>query len=230
MKALFIGQSYIDVTFLADEMPTGDDKSVARDYAISFGGNAVTAAFCCAKLGIAPDLLASVADDWLGRMFIDMAAKYGISVHHRKVKESSLSFIMPKGGQRAIVRCRDDHYLHPFPPLNLAGCRGAACRRPSGGRRDPLRQGVPRGRHADLARRRRLRSNTHELLAFIDVAVVAERLCEQMKLSPGEMLHYLRARGCQIGGVTMGEHGLVWYDEAGDERVLPALDGARRRR
>src|SRR5438045_8522968 len=113
MKALFIGQSYIDVTFLADELPTGDDKSVARDYAVSFGGNAVTAAFCCAKLGIAPDLLASVADDWLGRMFIDMAAKYGISVHHRKVAESSMSFVMPKGDPRAIVRCRDDKSKPP---------------------------------------------------------------------------------------------------------------------
>ena len=101
MKALFIGQSYIDVTFLADELPTGDEKSVARNFAISFGGNAVTAAFCCAKLGIPPDLLTSIADDYLGRMFIDMAAKYRISVHHRKVRESSLSFIMPKGGQRA---------------------------------------------------------------------------------------------------------------------------------
>src|SRR6267378_3312427 len=123
MKALFIGQSYIDVTFVTDHLPIGDEKSVARDYAVSFGGNAVTAAFCCAKLGIAPDLLASVADDWLGRMFIDMAAKYGISVHHRKVAESSLSFIMPKGGERAIVRCRDDDFKHPFPMLNLAGCR-----------------------------------------------------------------------------------------------------------
>lgn len=124
MDALFIGQSYIDVTFITDVIPTGDEKTVARDYAISFGGNAVTAAFCCAKLGIAPDLLTSVADDWLGRMFVDMAARYGISVHHRKVKESSLSFIMPQGGKRAIVRCRDDEYLHPVPPLNLGKVRG----------------------------------------------------------------------------------------------------------
>src|SRR4051812_49554910 len=123
MDALFIGQAYIDVTFLADELPTGDDKAVARDYAISFGGNAVTAAFACPKLGIAPDLLAQVADDWLGRMFIHMAAKDGISVHHREVRESSLSFIMPHGGKLALVRCRDDHYLHPFPPLHLDGCR-----------------------------------------------------------------------------------------------------------
>ena len=45
MRALFIGQSYIDLTFLADEIPTGDEKTVARRYAVSFGGNAVTAAF-----------------------------------------------------------------------------------------------------------------------------------------------------------------------------------------
>ena len=51
MQALFIGQTYIDVTFLTDRMPTGDEKHVASAYAVSFGGNAVTAAFCCAKLG-----------------------------------------------------------------------------------------------------------------------------------------------------------------------------------
>jgi sugar/nucleoside kinase (ribokinase family) len=223
MQALFIGQSYIDVTFLADELPTGDEKSVARDYAVSFGGNAVTAAFCCAKLGLVPDLLATVADDWLGRMFIDMAARYGISVHHRKVKESSLSFIMPKGGQRAIVRCRDDHFVHPFPMLNLAGLKALhvdghiadaaihyakVCR--EAGKLTSLDGGG-------------LRSNTHELLEFIDVAVVAERLCEQMKLTPGEMLHYLRSRGCKIGAVTLGANGMIWYDETGQERVMPAL-------
>src|SRR6266511_767569 len=223
MKALFIGQSYIDVTFLADEMPSGDDKSVARDYAISFGGNAVTAAFCCAKLGIAPDLLASVADDYLGRMFIDMAAKYGISLHHRKVKESSLSFIMPKDGQRAIVRCRDDHYLHPFPPLNLGGCRALHV---DGHQADAAIYYAKSCRDIGVLTSLDgggLRSNTHDLLAFIDVAIVAVRLCEQMHLSPGEMLDYLRGRGCRIGGVTMGEQGMLWYDEAGEKRVLPAL-------
>ena len=92
MDALFIGQTYIDVTFVTDRIPTGDEKTVAEDYAVSFGGNAVTAAFCCAKLGTVPDLLTSLADDWLGRMFLDMAAKYQIPVHGRKVKESSLSF------------------------------------------------------------------------------------------------------------------------------------------
>src|SRR5258705_8582415 len=107
MEALFIGQTYIDVTFVTDHIPIGDDKDVARDYAVSFGGNAVTAAFCCARLGVPPDLLTSVADDWLGRMFLDMAAKYQVSVPGGKVRRSPLSFVMPKDGQRAIVRCRD---------------------------------------------------------------------------------------------------------------------------
>jgi sulfofructose kinase len=224
VQALFIGQAYIDITFLADVMPTGDEKTVARDYAVSFGGNAVTAAFCCAKLGLAPDLLASVADDWLGRMFIDMAAKYGISLHHRKVAESSLSFVMPKAGQRAIVRCRDDRYKHPFPPLNLAGCRVLHV---DGHQADAAIHYARLCREAGILTSLDgggLRSNTHDVLGFIDVAVVAERLCEQMRLTPGEMLEYLRSRGCQIGGVTMGPHGLLYYEETGFCRTLPALE------
>ena len=38
MQALFIGQTYIDVTFLTDRMPTGDEKHVASGYAVSFVG------------------------------------------------------------------------------------------------------------------------------------------------------------------------------------------------
>src|SRR5256885_11540311 len=198
MKALFIGQSYIDITFLADVLPTGDEKTVARDYAVSFGGNAVTAAFCCAKLGLAPDLLASVADDWLGRMFIDMAAKYGISLHHRKVAESSLSFVMPKAGQRAIVRCRDDRYKHPYPPLNLSGCRVLHV---DGHQADAAFHYAKACRDAGILTSLDgggLRSNTHELLEFIDVAVVAERLCQQMLLTPRRMLGDFASPGCPL--------------------------------
>jgi sugar/nucleoside kinase (ribokinase family) len=224
MQALFIGQTYIDVTFVTDALPVGDEKTVAEDYAISFGGNAVTAAFCCAKLGIPPDLLTSIADDWLGRMFVDMAASYGISVHHRKVRESSLSFIMPREGRRAIVRCRDDHYLHPFPPLNLGECRALHL---DGHQPDAALHYAKACREAGILTSLDgggLRANTHELLGFVDVAVVAERLCEQMDLSPTAMLDYLISRGCRIGGVTLGERGMLWYDERGTPRELPALD------
>lgn len=214
MEALFIGQAYIDVTFLTDRMPTGDEKHVASAYAISFGGNAVTAAFCCAKLGIVPELLATVADDWLGRMFLDMAAEYGILVHPRKVKTSSLSFVMPNNGQRAIVRCRDDDYLNPFPRLNLSGCRALHV---DGHQADAAMYYAKAAREAGMLTSLDgggLRSNTHELLSFIEVAIASERLCEQMAFEPTGMLEYLKSRGCRIGGVTLGQRGLVWYDEA----------------
>jgi sugar/nucleoside kinase (ribokinase family) len=44
-----------------------------------------------------------------------------------------------------------------------------------------------------------------------------------MKLTPGEMLTYLRSRGCKVGAVTLGAKGLLWYDESKSERFLPAL-------
>jgi sugar/nucleoside kinase (ribokinase family) len=224
MEALFIGHAYIDVTFVADDMPQGDDKSVAKDYAVAFGGNATTAAFCCAKLGVIPDLITTNSNDWLGRMFMDMAAKYGISVHPRKVKRSSLSFIMPKDGKRAIVRARDDSYLHPYPHLNLGNCRALHL---DGHLADAAmyyaKEFRKLGRLVSLDGGG-LRSNTPELLSFVDVAVVAERLCEQMNLSETEMLDYLKSKGVKIGGVTAGERGMLWYDESGKVQHLPALN------
>jgi sugar/nucleoside kinase (ribokinase family) len=223
MQALFIGQTYIDVTFLTDRLPVGDEKHVASAYAVSFGGNAVTAAFCCAKLSIVPDLLTTVADDWLGRMFLEMAAKYEIAIHPRNVSTSSLSFIMPKDGMRAIVRCRDDSYLNSFPLLDLTGCRALHV---DGHQPDAAIHYAGLCRSAGILTSLDgggLRSNTHELLAFIDVAMVAARLCEQMGLTPPEMLDYLKSRGCRIGGVTMGERGLIWYDETGTVRSIEAL-------
>jgi sugar/nucleoside kinase (ribokinase family) len=223
MEALFIGQTYIDVTFVADRIPTGDEKDVARDYAISFGGNAVTAAFCCAKLGIVPDLLTSLADDWLGRMFLDMAAKYQVSIHPRKVKRSSLSFVMPHGNQRAILRMRDDDYLHPFPPLNIKGCRALHL---DGHQADAALHYAKKCREANILTSLdggAVRANTLDLLALVDVAVISERFCEQLQLSLQAALDLLKAKGCRIGGVTRGERGMVWYDETGAVTEMAAL-------
>ncbi len=226
MRSFFIGQSYIDVTMVTDVMPAGDDKDVARDFAVSFGGNAVTAAFACAKITAphhAPDLLCSMADDWLGRMFRDMAARYGIPIHGRKVERSSLSFILPKGGKRAILRARDDAYLHPFPMLNLGDCKALHL---DGHQADAALFYAQHCREKGILTSLDgggLRPSTEELLGHIDVAIVAERLCEQMNFTDEEMLAYLKTRGVKVGGVTQGERGMIWYDESGKVQRLPAL-------
>jgi sugar/nucleoside kinase (ribokinase family) len=214
-EALFIGHTYIDVTLLADSIPTGDDKDVAKDYAVSFGGNAVTAAFACAKLHPSVGLICTLADDWLGRMFREMAERYEVELHPWPVKRSSLSFIMPNGHRRAILRARDDGHIGPPPHCGLDGCRVLHL---------DGHMGHLALEYAQECRARgiltsldggSLRDNTHELLAFIDVAVVSERLCEQMNLTPDEMLAYLRERGCRVGAVTEGERGVLWYDGPG---------------
>jgi len=223
LQALFIGQTYIDITFLTDEIPTGDEKTVARDYAVAFGGNAVTAAFACAKLGVVPDLLTTMADDWLGRMFIDMAMAYRIPLHARKVARSSLSFVMPHDGKRAIVRCRDDHFLHPFPALNLDGCKVMHL---DGHQPDATlayaKQARERGILVSLDGGA-VRANTMDLLDFVDVAIVSDRFCEQLEKTPEQTLEILRKKGCKVGGVTQGEHGLLWYEAGDGVSRLPAL-------
>ncbi|MBJ3778696.1 PfkB family carbohydrate kinase [Acuticoccus mangrovi] len=223
MEALFIGHAYIDITFLAESLPTGDDKTIADDYAVAFGGNATTAAFCAAKLGLKCDLLCQQADDWLARMFLEMASRAGVSVHGRKVAESSLSFIMPKDGKRAIVRCRDDHFRHPFPVLNLDGCRGLHV---DGHMADAALHYAKACREAGLLTSLdggSARAGTDELLEYIDVAVISERMCEQMQLNPLAMLAYLRSKGCKVGAVTLGERGLVWYENGADAQTMPSL-------
>lgn len=224
MHALFIGQAYIDITFLTDRIPTGDEKTVARDYAVAFGGNAVTAAFACAKLGIVPDLLATMADDWLGRMFMDMASAYRIPLHARKVERSSLSFIMPNDGKRAIVRCRDDHYLHPFPQLNLDGCKVLHL---------DGHQGDAALSYAQQARARKIlvsldgggiRDNTVELLKYVDVAMVSERFCQQIGRTPEAAIDFLMQSGCSVAGVTLGERGFIWSESGSVVNSLRALD------
>lgn len=224
LQSLFIGQAYIDITFLTDRIPTGDEKTVARDYAVAFGGNAVTAAFACAKLGIVPDLLATMADDWLGRMFMDMASAYRIPLHARKVERSSLSFIMPNDGKRAIVRCRDDHYLHPFPQLNLDGCKVLHL---------DGHQGDAALAYAKQARERGIlvsldgggvRDNTTELLRYVDIAVVSERFCQQIGRLPEAAIAFLQQSGCSVAGVTLGERGLVWSENGSNLKTLGALN------
>ena len=223
MQALFIGHAYVDVTFLTDHIPSGDEKYVAQDYAVSFGGNAVTAAFVCANLGIVPDLLCTLADDWLARMFRDMSAKYKIPLHSRKVAESSLSFVIPRDGKRAIVRCRDDNYLHPFPPLNMNGCRALHI---DGHQPDAAMH------YAKLCREQGIltsldggavRDNTDELLEYIDVAVVSELFCEQLGKTPHDAMAYMASKGVKIAAVTLGSKGVVWREEDGEIFDLPAL-------
>jgi sugar/nucleoside kinase (ribokinase family) len=223
LNALFIGHAYIDVTMLTDSMPAGDEKSVARDYAVSFGGNAVTAGFACAKLGHDVHILTTQARDWLGHMFSEMADAYGVRLHPRKVARSSLSFVLPNDGKRAILRARDDHYLQPFIRLDISQARllhvdghmaDAAIHYARAARSRGVLVSLDGGA---------LRPRIEELIDFVDVAVVSKKLCQQMGLSESEMLAWLKSKGCRVGAVTVGEKGTYWFEGDGPQQHLPSL-------
>ena len=193
--SLFIGHTYIDVTLLADHWPTGDEKSVASDYAVSFGGNAVTAAFACAKLGSAPDLICSMAPDWLGHMYADMAAAHGVALHAPGAPVLAvLHHAQPRQARhRARPRCR---LSERFPRLDISGYRALHL---DGHQPDAALHYARAFRQAGILTSLDgggVRENTDELLRYIDVAVCAERMCEQMGLSPQGLLEFLQARGC----------------------------------
>jgi sulfofructose kinase len=223
VDALFIGHAYIDVTMVTDVMPSGDEKAVARDYAVSFGGNAVTAGFACAKLGHDVHILTTQARDWLGHMFSEMADAYGVRIHPRKVARSSLSFVLPNDGKRAILRARDDNYLQSFIRLDISGARllhldghmaDAAIHYARAARESGVLVSLDGGA---------LRPRIEELIDFVDVAVVSKKLCEQKSFSETEMLAWLKSRGCRLAAVTIGEKGTLWQEEDGVVRHLPAL-------
>ena len=222
-SALIIGHPYIDIELVVDEIPHGDEKVLASEGVVSFGGNAVTAAFCCSKLGFVPDLLSTSATDWFGRMFADMVEKYNLYWHQRHVRTFSYSAIFPNNGKRAMVRRRDEDYLHGFPLLNIEGCRivhsdGLQNDAVLHYFREARRFNVPTSLDGGS-----LRENMDEILELTDIAIVSLRLCEQMSLTPGKMLSRLRHSGCKVGGVTLGEHGMLWYESEGADRRLPAL-------
>lgn len=223
MESLFIGHAYIDVTMRADRMPAGDEKEVARDYAVSFGGNAVTAGFACAKLGHAVHMLTTQARDWLGHMFAEMADAYGVHLHPRKVARSSLSFVLPNNGKRAILRARDDNYLQAFPRFDISDLRLLHL---DGHMADAViyyaRAARQKGALVSLDGGA-LRPSIEDLIEFVDVAVVAEKLCEQMSFTELDMLAWLKSKGCRIGAVTSGEKGALWFDEDGEIRQTPSL-------
>ena len=226
MQALFIGQSYIDITFLADELPTGDEKSVARDYAVSFRRQRGDRGFLLrqARGGARP------AGHRRRRLARPHVHRHGGEVRNLRPSPQGEGIVAVL--HHAERRPARDRAL-PRRPFRASvsdaqSCRlpGTACRRPS----SPMRPSTtprsaarpacsPRSTAAGCAPTRT------SSLAFIDVAVVAERLCEQMKLTPGEMLHLSALARLQDrrGHARCTRHDLVRRDRPGSRDAGAAM-------
>ncbi len=68
-----------------------------------------------------------------------------------------------------------------------------------------------------------MRQNPDALLEFVDVGVESARKCGQMRVSGSGMLGYVRPKGVKVGGITLGERGLVWYEGDSAPEWMAAL-------
>ncbi len=225
-KALVIGVGTIDCTWIIEgEVPKGDEKKRAHDYAFSVGGNGPTAGFACALLqgrrGV--DMIVPIAKDRLSRVFLDVANEYGINVFPREVSRFPLSGCWPSNGERPIVTGRETDF-GPFPKLE--NIDDYAMLHVDRHQPEAARHYALKCREAKILTSLDAggtKPNTDELLQYIDVALVSESFRKEMGLPPEGVLDYLKGKGCKIGGVTLSERGMLWYDEDGRVQHLPAL-------
>lgn len=222
-KILAIGHAYIDVTFVTDYMPTGDEKYIGKDYAFCMGGNAMNAGLTSAKMGVRTELLMPVADDDLGQYTQFHLGKLdNVTLIKRRVSRSSLSLLLPNGDRRAIVRVRDDEY-GPVPPIKV---------QKYGALHVDGHQPQATQKYAEEAKKAGVlvsfdggsyRPTSDALLPFVDVAVVSERFCEQLGKTPVKTLDYLAEKGVKVAAVTLGSKGVVWKEDGGKTQKLPAI-------
>lgn len=222
MKSLFIGHIYLDITFITDTIPTGDDKVVADSYSYGIGGNAVVAAFTYAKLGRAADLLVPMPADSMGEVLSLKCKNAGITVLPRRVEKASLALVHPQHGKRAVVRCRDANYAPEYPRVDISSYDALHV---DGHQMDVAIEYAKAFRKAGKLTSLdggAVRPGIEELMPHIDVAVVSMRFCEQLNLTPEKTLDWLLAHGVKIPAVTRGEDGVIFV-ENGKVQKLDAI-------
>jgi sulfofructose kinase len=213
-EILVIGHPYIDHILITPTFPQGNEKVLLTDCVVSYGGNAVTAGFFCALHNVETHLICPVGTDPHGTVFTDWIRKAGIKLYPRWAKKSSLSFIHPnQKGERAIARFRDATYENGFHEhLDVSGFAAVHI---------DGHQHQAALHYARLAQERGILvsfdggtyrgEQTEELLPHIRVGVVSELFCQQMGKTPMETLRHLEKSGCEVGAVTLGERGTLWY-------------------
>tara|TARA_Y100001960_G_scaffold330271_1_gene423842 strand:+ start:2707 stop:3579 length:873 start_codon:yes stop_codon:yes gene_type:complete len=209
MKALFVGNTYLDITLDTVAIPLGDNKLRDQNYAVNLGGNATVAGCAVSRLGATAEIVTPVANDDLNVLIQELYKKEDIKIHAVDSSKTSLSVIIPNGIQRAIILCGDKdvdkttptidmtqfdiiHFDGHMPEITLELAKQAK----AAGVLTSLDGGT-------------VRSGTEELLEYIDVAVVSEQFCDDLKLSHNATLEYLKGKGCKVSAITRGIRGVI---------------------
>lgn len=212
MKSLFVGHSYIDISFQTPALPLNDTKIRGGKYALSLGGNAVVGGICSARLGGTPEFLVPMADDALGHMAQELFTREKVTLFPRPVGITSLAIILPNGSKRGIMLADDYSYLGPAPTVNIhdygiVHFDGHMPETTLKLAQEARTYGVITSLDAGT-----IRQNTHEVLPFMDVVVASKHFCDELGLSHDDTLRFLTDKGVRIAAVTLGDQGVRFIE------------------
>ncbi|OGG53199.1 hypothetical protein A3H16_03140 [Candidatus Kaiserbacteria bacterium RIFCSPLOWO2_12_FULL_53_8] len=224
-----VGPIYYDVVhLLADDVDLEKSGRIRPiQTACGYGGNAVGAARTISSLGGMTRLVCPSSDCDLGPGFKRMAAVSNIELIHCTVKnyEIPIASVLSRHGERIIISKPEPPVCVGFPMLHpeehgFAHFDGyfeahtIACMKAFQERNVLVSMDAGR-----------LRPHIKDMLRLTDVAVVSDTFVTDMKWSEKETLDYLQYEcKCQVGGITRGPQGFLWYDETGRRQELPTLD------
>ncbi|MEM9156570.1 MAG: PfkB family carbohydrate kinase [Cyanobacteria bacterium P01_F01_bin.33] len=105
---LFVGLVTLDIEYLADEPPIGNQKQVARDYAIAAGGPATNAAVTFAACGHSSTIAGVLGKHAIAGMIRSDLETYGVRItdlapNHTEPPPTSSIVITQRTGDRAVI-------------------------------------------------------------------------------------------------------------------------------
>lgn len=209
MKALFVGNTYLDITLDTVAIPLGDNKLRDQNYAINLGGNATVAGCTVARLGAKAEIVTPIANDDLNVLIQELYKREDIKIHTVDANKTSLSVIIPNGIQRAIILCGDKNIAKDTPQIDLSEFDiihfdGHMPEITLELAKQAKKLGVVTSLDGGT-----IRKGTEELLEYIDIAVVSEQFCDDLKMTHHATLEYLKSKGCKISAITRGIRGVI---------------------
>jgi len=222
MKALFVGNTYLDITLDTVAIPLGDNKLRDQKYAVNLGGNATVAGCTVSRLGSKTEIITPMASDDLNVLIQELYKKEDIVIHAVEASKTSLSVIIPNGIQRAIILCGDKDIDNKTPTIDLSKFKIIHF---DGHMPEITLELAKQAKQAGILTSLdggTVRQGTKELLKYIDVAVVSEQFCNDLELSHKDTLEYLAQQGCKVSAITRGIRGVIGLED-GEFFKIPAM-------
>jgi len=236
-KIACVGGAVIDLIYGVERLPSIDGKLHALSYMESGGGMAANAAVIIQRLGGKALWCGRLGDDDKGRRIRDDLQSEHVDVHLTRIipgVQSSHSIVLvDRDGNRAIVLYRSDSLDADPSWLPMAditsGDAVLADNRWVPGAVAVLSaaraKGIPAILDADEAGDQ---SSLAAVAAASHVIFSAAGLCDLFDtVDPAEGLR-LAAKHAPFVAVTMGGDGVIWMDQTGAPRRLPAFSVAAR--